>query len=118
MKVGGAYPHGERQALVSGMDALRAVVGLPPDPGGAMLFRPLYVVNEPPSLQREDEPKPPTTVHLRRDVFDRSGPEARPVWLDGVEDRPTVYATMGTAYNKVPGLLEGILAALATSRST
>jgi MGT family glycosyltransferase len=45
-------------------------------------------------------------------VFDRSGDEQRPFWLEHFSPRPTVYATAGTAVNKTLGLLETFVAAL------
>jgi UDP:flavonoid glycosyltransferase YjiC (YdhE family) len=112
VKVGHIFPYGERHQLVPAMDALRARVGLPPDPDGAMLFRYLYLLNEPPQLQSAEEVLPPTTVRVRRVTFDQSGPEGRPDWLAALPERPTVYATMGTFANRFPGLLEALLAAL------
>lgn len=112
VKVGHIYPYADRHKLVPAMDALRATVGLPADPDAAMLFRYLYVLNEPSQLQSADEILPPTMVRLRRDIFDQSGPEGCPDWLDNLPGRPTVFATMGTFANRLPGLLEGLLAAL------
>ncbi len=78
-----------------------------------MRFRYLYLINEPPSFEAEDEVVPPTTFRCRRIVFDRSGAEQRPDWLAGPGPAPTVYATAGTSsVNRTPGLLESFLAAL------
>lgn len=112
VKVGNVYPYGERHTLVPAMDRLRAMATLPPDPDAAMLFRHLYIVNEPPSLQLAAELLPPTAVRLRRTTFDQSGAETRPDWLADLAAQLTVYATMGTVVNKRPDLLESILAAL------
>jgi len=112
LKVGDLYSFGERHVLVPAMDALRASVGLPADPDGAMLFRYCYFLAEPPGLQSATETLPPTAVRLRHVVFDQSGPEVRPDWLADLAEHPTVYATAGTGFNKTPGLLEDILAAL------
>jgi UDP:flavonoid glycosyltransferase YjiC (YdhE family) len=111
LKVGNVYSYGERQTLVQAMDALRARVGLPADPDGVMLFRYCYFLTEPPGLQADSETLPLTAVRLRHPV-DQSGPETRPGWLADLADRPTIYATAGTNFNKTPGLLEDMLAAL------
>ena len=111
LKVGNVYPYSERHTLVPPMDALRATVGLPGDPEGAMLFRYCYFLTEPPGLQAAMDTLPATAVRLRH-VVDHTGPETRPGWLADLADRPTIYATAGTNFNKTPGLLEDILAAL------
>jgi UDP:flavonoid glycosyltransferase YjiC (YdhE family) len=36
-----------------------------------------------------------------------------PDWVDGLPDRPTVLASLGTVFNKTPGVLESIVQALA-----
>jgi UDP:flavonoid glycosyltransferase YjiC (YdhE family) len=94
------------------MHALRALVGLPPDPDGAMLFRYLYLLNEPLSFHTDGQVLPPTTFRCRRVVFDQSGGEQRPDWLTDLPAGPTLYATAGTAVNRTPGLVESFLAAL------
>lgn len=73
LKIGDVYGYAARHELVPAMDALRALVGLPPDPDGAMLFRYLYLLNEPPSIHTDGEVLAPTTLRCRRVVFDRSG---------------------------------------------
>jgi UDP:flavonoid glycosyltransferase YjiC (YdhE family) len=113
VKVGDVYPYAARHQLAPAMDAHRASVGLPPDSDAAMLFRYLYLVNEPESFQVEHGQLPPTTFRCRRVVFDRSGEEGLPVWLPELPSRPTVYATAGTAVNRTAGLLETFSAALA-----
>jgi MGT family glycosyltransferase len=77
-----------------------------------MLFRYLFLLNEPLSLQNTGEVLPPTTFRCRRVVFDQSGHEQRPDWLNDAVSGATVFATAGTQVNKTPGLLESFLAAL------
>jgi MGT family glycosyltransferase len=112
LKVGNAFGYATRHELVPAMDALRFSVGLPTDPDAAMLFRYVYLLNEPQSFQTAAEELPPTTFRCRRIVFDRSGTEQRPDWLSDLSPNPTVFATAGTAVNKTPGLLESFLEAL------
>lgn len=101
-----------RPLVVAPLDHLRATVGLPPDPDLAMLDRYLLVCPVPPSLQDPAAPLPRTAHAVRFVPFDRSGDEPLPAWVGHLPDRPVVYATMGTGFNRVPGILEAILAGL------
>jgi len=92
------------------LDRLRASVGLDYDPDLAMLYRHLFLVTAPPSFSDAASPLPPTAQSLRPVVFDRSGDEPMPAWVESLPtDRPTVYATMGTVNNKEVGVLDAIL---------
>jgi MGT family glycosyltransferase len=112
LKVGDTFGYATRHELVPAMDALRVSVGLPPDPDGTMLFRYLYLLNEPQSFQIDGEELPPTSFRCRRIVFDQSGAEGRPSWLAEMPRGTTVCATAGTAVNGTPGLLESFVEAL------
>ena len=99
--------------LASPLDRLRDSVGLPPDPDLAMPNRYLFLVTSPPSYRDGGDALPATARSLQPVVFDRSGSERLPVWVEKLPtERPTVYATMGTVNNKNPGVLEAILAGL------
>jgi UDP:flavonoid glycosyltransferase YjiC (YdhE family) len=113
LKVGDVYRYAKRHAVVQAMDELRGSVGLPSDPDGAMLFRYLYLINEPASLASSDE-LPPTAFRCRRVVFDQSGDAQYnpPRRLAEHPSQPTVYATAGTAVNQTPKLLETFATAL------
>ncbi len=101
------------QPLIAGpLNRLRESVGLPPDPDLTMLYRFLLVVPAPPSYLDPATPPPPTAHAVRHVAFDRSGDEPLPAWVSDLPDRPVVYATMGTVFNQVPGLLEAILIGL------
>ena len=101
-----------RPLIVDPLNRLRESVGLPPDADLTMLYRFLLVVPAPPSYLDPATP-PPLTAHAVRHVaFDRSGDEPLPAWVNDLPNRPVVYATMGTVFNQVPGLLEAILAGL------
>jgi UDP:flavonoid glycosyltransferase YjiC (YdhE family) len=102
------YP--ERDALVQPMDALRASVGLPPDPDAMMQFRYLYMVDEPPGFTPDDS-LPPTTVRMQRVIEDGT---SLPSWVSELPRRPTVYATAGTYVSRYPGVLERLLEALSS----
>lgn len=99
--------------LVPSLDRLRAA-DLPPDPGLAMLYRYLLFVPFPPRFQDPAVPLPPTAHAVRHVSFDveHPGDAALPRWIAEMPQRPTVYATLGTAYNRTPGVFSAILAAL------
>jgi hypothetical protein len=93
----------------SPLNRLRAGVGLAPDPDLAMLYRYLLIVPAPPSYHDPVNRLPPTAHAVRHVAFDRSGEEHMPAWVSTLPDRLVVYATMGTFFNRVPGILEAIL---------
>lgn len=101
-------------ALVPALDRLRASAGLPPDPDLAMLYRYLLLVPFPPRFQDPAVPLPPTAHGVRHIPFDLERPKdtALPDWIATLPQRPTVYATLGTAYNRTPDVFATILAAL------
>ncbi len=98
--------------LVAPLDRLRQSVGLAPDPDLAMPYRYLMLTTAPPSYRDPSALLPPTAQSLQPIVFDQSGQERLPGWAYCLPTRPTVYATMGTVANQVPGVLEAILAGL------
>lgn len=109
------WPAPWQTALAAQLDALRQVYGLPPDPALAGLHRHLSLSFEPPSYRDPATPVPPALHHLRATSFDRTGDEGAPGWLDDLAaqaDRPLVYVTLGTAFNKAPGVLEAVVGAL------
>ncbi|QQQ78336.1 glycosyltransferase family 1 protein [Saccharothrix sp. 6-C] len=82
-----------RPAVVSEPVAeLRAGLGLPPDPELAMLHRHLLLSPFPPSFRDPAFPLPATAFPIRPPV----GPVGR-------SDPPTVYFTLGTAFNSESG---------------
>lgn len=94
------------------VDRIRAGLGLPPDPGLAMLYRHLHLSFVPTSFQDPAQPLPASAVALRTVVFDRSGEEALPAWVAQLPDQPIVYATLGTVFNGRPELFRAIVAGL------
>ncbi|HEV2121213.1 MAG TPA: nucleotide disphospho-sugar-binding domain-containing protein, partial [Chloroflexota bacterium] len=86
--------------LLEGLQELRRALGLPPDPDGAALHRHLLLWPCPASLRHPAALVPPTVRAVRPVPFDRSGDELLPTWVDALpprEERPRVYATLGTA---------------------
>jgi UDP:flavonoid glycosyltransferase YjiC (YdhE family) len=98
--------------IVAPLNRLRESVDLPPDADLIMLYRYLLLVPAPPSFHDSASPLPPTARAVRHVAFDRSGEEPLPAWVSALSDQPIVYATMGTAFNKVPGILEAVVKGL------
>ncbi len=57
-------------------------------------------------------PYPAVAHHFCAPPFDRSGSETLPDWLATLPNRPTVYATLGTTFNRAPDTFRAILEAL------
>jgi UDP:flavonoid glycosyltransferase YjiC (YdhE family) len=95
------------------MARLRSEFGLPADPGMEMLYRYLYLDFVPPSLHFPELARSPVVHSLRLESFDRQeGSHAAPAWLETLPKRPTVYVTLGTVFNRVPGLFPAMLESL------
>jgi MGT family glycosyltransferase len=94
------------------LDGLRAAYGLPPDPRLEMLYRHLYLACLPPSFLGPELTIPLPVRFLRPEPFDRLEGEMLPTWIDELPRRRTVHASLGTIYNRTPGIFEDILAAL------
>jgi UDP:flavonoid glycosyltransferase YjiC (YdhE family) len=58
----------------------------------------------------------PNSVRIQPLLFDRSGPEDVPDRVRDLPPGPTVYATLGTVFNRQPRVLEAILGAFADGR--
>jgi UDP:flavonoid glycosyltransferase YjiC (YdhE family) len=108
------------EALGGAWNAARARLGLPPDPGLARLHPYLYLDGYLPSMQplAADPlrwfggPAVPELAHLIEPPYFQV-PEALPGWLDRLPERPTVYVTLGTAFNRGTDLFARVAAGLA-----
>jgi len=108
--VGAFHPPDYAQSLRAPvLNRLRRAFGLPDDPDLAMLYRYLHLALVPLRFQDPAVPLPPTAHAVRLPLFDRSGAEGLPGWVADLPERPTVYATLGTVANAVPGVFEAIL---------
>lgn len=98
------------QLIADPLNQLRASIGLPSDPNLDMLYR--YLLLSPvPLSYHQGMNLPSTTQAIRNIPFDQNGAEF-PDWITRLPARPTVYASLGTAYNQSPGIFETILDAL------
>ncbi len=101
------------------LNPVRQSVGLAADLHHDSLYRYLYLAYTPPGFALQDagyagEPHanrnvPLTTHFVRPDLFDQSGSESLPTWVDQMPARPTVYATMGTEVNRDPQFYPSVL---------
>ncbi len=91
-----------RQFVAAPLAKLRELNGLPPDPDTAMPFRYLHLACEPPGFVRPGDAIAPT-AHLLRPVDLESGGGGLPASANALLDgRPTVYATLGTIFGRLP----------------
>ena len=90
----------------------RVEAGLPPDPDLAMPFRYLFLSPFPSGYLNPAVVLPATTHRLRPVPFDRSGDEVLPAWCARLPDRPTVYLSLGTAFNYRADIFRVFLAGL------
>jgi UDP:flavonoid glycosyltransferase YjiC (YdhE family) len=107
------YFPGNRRMVAAPLARHREHAGLPPDPDVEMPFRHLHMCFTPPSWDASDAPRPRNARFLRH--TSTVSPGARlPDWVGGLADRPTVLASLGTVFNKYPGVLEAIIEGLGT----
>jgi UDP:flavonoid glycosyltransferase YjiC (YdhE family) len=110
----GAFRPDLDAAVAAPLARLRAAAGLPPDPATAMLYPHLLLTTVPPRFQDPARPLPPTARAVRYAAFDLAPDADSPdaALAARVPGRPTVVATLGTAYNRTPGLFAAVLAGL------
>lgn len=94
-------------------EELRRRHGLPPDPKLTMLHRYLYLAAMPPSFPHPDLTLPPTIHYVRATGFNQSGTEnTLPPWMAQLARLPTVHASLGTVFHRMPGVLAAIIEGL------
>ncbi len=108
---GTAIQHRSR-VMTDKLDEVRALVGLPPDPEGHMLYRYLHLSFVPPRYHADSGALPPTVHSLRPVLFDQSGSEGLPPWAARLGSRPVVYLTLGTVFNRIFHPFSTIIGAL------
>ena len=110
----GSASYCERGIVAPTLDAVRAEVGLPPDPEAERPFEHLQLSAAPPIMDDPADELPATWHHVRPSL-EPTGAD-KPAWLDGLGARgPVVYATLGTVHSG-PDLLAAIVDALADER--
>jgi UDP:flavonoid glycosyltransferase YjiC (YdhE family) len=107
-----AYFPGNRRVVGERLDRHRQRFGLAPDPNVEMPFRYLHLCFTPPAWDGAEAPRPANT-HFVRHVSHRLPGSALPQWVADLPPQPTVLASLGTVFNKTPGVLEAIVEGLA-----
>lgn len=97
------------RAMSEPLNRLLASVALTTSDPADTLFRYLMFYPRPLSLWNPDLPVPSTLHTFRYTGFNQSGNEALPGWVAALDERPTVYATLGTVMNERTDLLSAIL---------
>ena len=100
-----------RHEVATALDGLRLSAGLPPDPGGEMVYRYLHLCFAPPHFDGPTAVFPPTARFLRHTNPTLAG-ERPPSWVDQLAARPTVMVSMGTVFHRTAGIYEAILEGL------
>jgi UDP:flavonoid glycosyltransferase YjiC (YdhE family) len=106
------YFPGNRLLVAEPLARHREQFALPPDPETIMPFRYLHLCFTPPRWDGDEVPRPANTRFVRHTSAVLSGTGA-PHSFEQQRDRPTVLASLGTVFNKTPGVLEAIVEALA-----
>jgi MGT family glycosyltransferase len=106
------YLTGNRWMVAEPLARHRKQFGLPPDPEVEMPFRYLHLCFTPPSWDGSSATRP-RNAHFLRHISTVARGAQLPDWVEGLPDRPTVLASLGTVFNKTPGVLEAIVDALA-----
>jgi UDP:flavonoid glycosyltransferase YjiC (YdhE family) len=75
------------------------------------LYPYLYLTAYPPSMEPFPLGRVSTAQVIRPMPFEPAQPP--PPWLDRLDERPLVYVTLGSVFNRIPGPLQAILEALA-----
>jgi UDP:flavonoid glycosyltransferase YjiC (YdhE family) len=90
----------------------RTALGLADDPNLERLCPYLYLDAYPPSMHPMPIGERTDVAHSIRPVPYEVGEAAPPKWLEKYHDRPTIYVTMGTVFNRIEGAFSATLAAI------
>lgn len=102
-----------RAGCVAPLNALRQRFGLPEEPDLGSFDRYLVLNALPPSWELLGGAEPPPVTHrFCMPPFDQSVEQALPDWVQALPDNPTVYATLGTAFNQQPQKFRALIEAL------
>jgi UDP:flavonoid glycosyltransferase YjiC (YdhE family) len=102
----------DRRLAGRALGPLRADFGLDPDPDLASAFRFMRIEFAPPSYLAPGAPRMRNVHHVRVEGVDDRRGHGLPMWA-ACRRRPTVVVTLGTNYNRTPGVFETAVEALA-----
>jgi UDP:flavonoid glycosyltransferase YjiC (YdhE family) len=105
----------DRSVAADALAPLRAELGLKPDPDLSSAFRFMRIEFAPPSYLAPGSPRLPNAHHVRAEVLDDRRGHDLPRWVAGLR-RPAIVVTLGTNYNRTPGVFETAVEALADDR--
>ncbi len=92
---------------------LAALAGIEPPENADELFGSAYLDIVPPSFRCEWEHDVALARPTRPSLFDGSEGEASPPWLDDLgRERPLIYVTLGTIFNRFPAVWRAVLTAV------
>lgn len=95
-----------------GLDRLRNELGIQPDPDWERTHAYLYLDPVPPWYQLPSASTIAVRHMVRPGLFDGGHLSDPPRWLASLPDRPTVYLTLGTVFNRRADVRERILGAI------
>lgn len=101
-----------REAIHEQVDRIRRDLGLSPDPALEMLYRYLHLSFTPARFHDPATPLPATLHALHSRGFDGAADAEVPAWLTSLPGQPTVYVTLGTVMNQIPGIYPRVLRAI------
>lgn len=90
------------QLIAPALDRLRSEAGLSSEPSLSRLYPYLWLLPFPPSLVPSEPELPPSAHFIQSTSYDLANDDSTSAldWLSELPNQPTVYATLGTAYNK------------------
>ena len=98
------------------LESLRSYFGLQPDPKMSWIGRWLELSLLPPTWVLPGFLQEPTEFFIRPEVFDTTGEERIPTWINDLPKQPTIHASLGTVFNDQPAVFDCIFDALKDAR--
>lgn len=101
------------EVVPDSLHALRARFNLPPDPALVSVDRDLVLKFLPMSWTNHASAEPASLRAFCAPPWDHPGESELPEWFARLPDQPTVYATLGTTFNRAPEVFQTLMEALA-----
>jgi hypothetical protein len=108
------FQESDQIALRPILGRLRQELGLAPDPMLDTIFRHMRLEFAPRSYLGGPASGDAVRHHVRHHPTDGGDESPAPEWIGELGSRPVVVATLGTNYNRTPGVFETIIEALAS----
>lgn len=91
---------------------LRSAYGLAPYPAADMLHRYLYLSFMPPGFELPAFATLSSARSLRPVLHDHIADEQLPAWIADLPEQPTIYATLGTVFNRETAVFKTLMSAV------